>query len=248
MALPCARSRLFFPLKLIAIFVVFQRVDCRYTDEAEFTIVVKPYQEECFFQEAKKDQYLEVEYQVLDANLDTLSIDFSVTTALGVSLVTEKARSESVHRALIPSDGALKICLDNRPYSSVKTVYIEVFIEDADSEDEHAGDDDPFELGTVTLEPDVLFNSTEIDQMRHRINRIYENLNGAQRYQEWQKAHEARHRNLIERLYNVLNTLSILQILQTGLVLFVQVKVIEKFFQRDSYVSKLKAWFTGPLG
>lgn len=231
------------PLTLIAIFVSFNEVICRYTDEAEFTIAVKPYSEECFFQEANKDKYLEVEYQVLDGNLDSLNIDFTVTSSLGRQLASDTAQSEGTHRLLIPSDGALKICLDNRPYSSLKSVYIEVFVEDGDSDDEHAGDDDPFELGTITLAPDTGFNSSDIDQMRHRISRISEHLNGAQRYQEWQKAHEARHRNLIERLFTVLNTLSALQIAIMVTLLFFEVKVIEKFFQQDSMFSRLRTWF-----
>ncbi|XP_003746040.1 transmembrane emp24 domain-containing protein 5-like [Galendromus occidentalis] len=244
MALPCVRCRIFVPLTLIAILSQFAAVNSRYTDEAEFTIVLKPAEQECFFQEAKEGQYLEVEYQVLDANLDSLSIDFSVAAADGKPLVSERGKSESVHRLRIPSTGALRICLDNRPYYARKSIYIEVFIEDADSEDEHAGDDDPFDLGTVTFAPDDRFNTKEIDQMRHRISKIYENLNHVQRYQEWQKAHEAKHRNMIEHIFDILNTLSALQMLLMGMLMFMQVKVIEKFFQADSPLLNWRTWFS----
>lgn len=226
---------------MVVIFALFWPVKCRYSDEAEFTLSIPAGKEECLFQNARKNQLLEIEYQVLDAGSmgeNSLSVDFTLTAPDGTVMVREEDKPDSVHRLEVKVDGDYKICLGNtRSLLSAKQVYLEVFVDNGDSSRE-VEDDDPFGLGSVTLTPDQGFNSSDIDKMKARLNRLYDLLNQVERYQEWQKAHEARHRNLVEHNFSKVNWLSFILTVVVVIVGSIQVYIIRGFFDNKSTVHR----------
>lgn len=113
---------------------------------------------------------------------------------------------------------------------------MQVFVDNGDSGE--VEDDDPFGLGSVTLIPDR-FNSTRVDFIRIQLTRIYDQLNQIERYQEWQKAHEARHRNLVEHNFTKVNSMSAMLAVICVLSGLAQVWVIRSFFEDKSAIYRL---------
>ncbi|CAL1279706.1 unnamed protein product [Larinioides sclopetarius] len=72
--------------------------------ENEITIHVTPGSTECFYQKAKAQQTLEIEYQVIDANFgdvninQELDINFQLFSPSGKELISDFKQSDANHR------------------------------------------------------------------------------------------------------------------------------------------------------
>lgn len=55
-----------------------------------------------------------------------------------------------------------------------KLVFFELYIDI--EETEHGQDDDPFNLGTVTLVPETRFNTTAFDELKKKLTHLHEML------------------------------------------------------------------------
>ncbi|OQR75233.1 transmembrane emp24 domain-containing protein 1-like [Tropilaelaps mercedesae] len=231
----CGRTLPTTTAVIIILVATFSPAQCRYSEESEFTIAIPAGKDECFHQPAKKGQTLEIEFQVLDSGsvLDepTLNVDFSFFDPQNRILTVDTDKMDGVYRFRLSVDGDFKICLSNRrSLISAKLVYLEVFLDKGDVTQDEV-DDDPFDLGSVTLAAERHFNSSQVDKLKERLNRLYDLLNTIERYQEWQKAHEARHRNLVEHNFTKVNTLSCLLTCLMILTGFVRVMFIRGLFE-----------------
>lgn len=98
--------------------------------QKEFTVVVKPGEVSCFYETAKANQLIDVEYQVIDSDHGDYDISFEIRNPNGYAMETDYKKSDNIHRLNAHIDGDYGFCIDNSfsVYSS-KTVFFELIIE-----------------------------------------------------------------------------------------------------------------------
>ncbi|GBL89580.1 Transmembrane emp24 domain-containing protein 1 [Araneus ventricosus] len=206
--------------------------------ENELTIHVTPGSTECFYQKAKAQQTLEIEYQVIDANFgdvninQELDINFQLFSPNGKELISDFKQSDANHRHEVKEDGDFKLCFDNHhSHFSTKTVYFEVFV-DSDSDDYDEKWDD------YDFSPELLYNDT-MDQIKSSIAKVREDLNKIKHHQDQLKAIESRDRNLQEHNFTSVNRFSILIIIVMIVVGAIQIIMIRSLFEEHSKLHKV---------
>lgn len=98
--------------------------------QKELTIKIPPGAIDCFYEKAKTNQLIDIEYQVIDGGHGDLDINFELHNPNDYPLVTEYKKSDNIHRITAHSDGDYKYCFDNSfsTFNS-KTVFFEIIIE-----------------------------------------------------------------------------------------------------------------------
>ncbi|GFY30450.1 transmembrane emp24 domain-containing protein 1 [Trichonephila clavipes] len=206
--------------------------------ENELTINIIPGATECFYQKAKAEQVLELEYQVIDANFgdvninQELDINFQLLSPSGKELISDFKQSDGNHRYDVKEDGDYKFCFDNQhSHFSTKTVYFEVFV-DSDSDDY----DDKWD--NYDFSPELLYNDT-MDQIKISLAKVRDDLDKIKHHQDQLKAIESRDRNLQEHNFTSVNRFSILIIVVMLIVGAVQVIMVRSLFEEHSKLHKI---------
>ncbi|GIY05774.1 transmembrane emp24 domain-containing protein 5 [Caerostris darwini] len=206
--------------------------------ENELTIHVSPGATECFYQKAKAEQSLEIEYQVIDANFgdvninQELDINFQLFSPNGKELISDYKQSDANHKHDVKESGDFKLCFDNHhSHFSTKTVYFEVFV-DSDSEDYDDKWDD------YDLSPELLYNDT-MDQIKISISKVREDLSKIKHHQDQLKAIESRDRNLQEHNFTSVNRFSMFIIFVVLVVGAIQIIMIRSLFEEQSKLHKI---------
>ncbi|XP_015930186.1 transmembrane emp24 domain-containing protein 5 [Parasteatoda tepidariorum] len=204
--------------------------------ESEMTINVRPGFVDCFYQRAKPQDILEIEYQVIDSifsdmNVNQeLDINFQLFSPQGKELISDYKKSDANHRHEVKEAGDYKFCFDNRhSLLSVKTVYFDVYIDNESADDDQWDDYD--------FSPELLYNDT-MDQIKISIAKVKEYLNEVKHHQDQLKAIESRDRNLQEHNFTRVNHFSILIIIVMMVVGAVQVVLVRSLFEENSKLHK----------
>lgn len=93
--------------------------------DKELTINVDPRREDCFYQSARNQDVIDVEYQVIDGGHGDLDITFHLVDPTGRILVADFKKSENNHQVTANMDGDYKFCFDNTFSSyNAKTVFL----------------------------------------------------------------------------------------------------------------------------
>lgn len=206
--------------------------------EIEMTMTISPGGFECFYQNAKVGNTLELEYQVIDASFgdveiqQELDINFHLYSPQGKQLISDFKQSDAVHRWDVKVEGDYKFCFDNTySHFSRKSVYFEVYVDsEADDYDE--------KWGGFSFSPELLYNDT-VDSIKMSIAKVREDLNKIKHHQDQLKAIESRDRNLQEHNFTRVNQFSMLFIFVMIVVGAVQVVMVRSLFEEHSKLHKV---------
>uniref|UniRef100_G3MSC9 GOLD domain-containing protein n=2 Tax=Amblyomma TaxID=6942 RepID=G3MSC9_AMBMU len=208
--------------------------------ETELTITLRAGGVECFHQPTRLGQVLEVEYQVLDANFGNMEvqqrmeINFILKSPTGQELVNDQSRTEAIHRHEVKEPGDHTMCFDNSMSTvSSKTVYFEVYVDKAGSQEE-----DEWDASEIQYSPELIYNDTYKD-IKTVIKKVHENLNQVTHYQDTKRAHEARDRNVQEHNFTRVNQFSMLFIVVMLTVGAIQVFMVRSLFEERSRLRKI---------
>ncbi|XP_067877133.1 transmembrane emp24 domain-containing protein 1-like [Heterodontus francisci] len=184
--------------------------------DSEFTFVLPPGRQECFYQSAGHNSSMELEYQVIGgAGLD---VDFTVFSPNGESLITESRRSDGVHMIEPTIIGDYKICFDNS-FSTIseKLIFFEVIFDDVEED------------WSEIVEPEELLD-IKIDDIKESIGNMNSKLAKSVQIQAILRAFEARDRNLQEGNLGRVNFWSAVNLGVMLVVSFVQVYMLKSLF------------------
>ncbi|XP_020375529.1 transmembrane emp24 domain-containing protein 1-like [Rhincodon typus] len=184
--------------------------------DSEFTFVLPPGREECFYQNAGYNSSMELEYQVIGgAGLD---VDFTVFSPVGESLIVESRKSDGVHMIEPTIIGDYKICFDNS-FSTIseKVIFFEVIFDDAEED------------WSEIVEPEELLD-VKVDDIKESIGNMNTKLAKSVQIQAILRAFEARDRNLQEGNLDRVNFWSAINLGVMLVVSVVQVYMLKSLF------------------
>lgn len=198
--------------------------------EREMTVEVKAGTQECFYENVKAGETIDVEYQVIDGGQGDLDINFIISAPTGAVLVQDLRRADGNHRTTMSEEGDYRICWDNTfSHFNSKTVFFGVVIEN-ESEDNEDLWDDGFD-SSVTAE-DIY--EMKVEDIKDAMDRIRNHLTKSRFLQDQLRAFEARDRNVAENNYTKVNfwsTVNIVIMLCTGII---QVILLRSLFDDKS--------------
>ncbi|XP_041032956.1 transmembrane emp24 domain-containing protein 1-like [Carcharodon carcharias] len=206
------------PLLLLLLLVLFRSIGAvsfGQPSDSEFTFVLPPGTQECFYQSAGRNSSMELEYQVIGgAGLD---VDFTVFSPNGESLIMESRKSDGVHMIEPTIIGDYKICFDNS-FSTIseKLIFFEVIFDDVEDWSE-------------IVEPEELLD-IKIDDIKESIGNMNTKLAKSVQIQAILRAFEARDRNLQEGNLGRVNFWSAVNVGVMLMVSFVQVYMLKSLF------------------
>lgn len=191
---------------------------------------------ECFYHRVKKDETIDIEYQVIDGGHGDLDINFTLNDHVGLIVISDYKKSENIHRYDAEFDGDYRFCFDNS-FSAFnrKTVFFE-FIVEKDGE-QNLGDSQ-WNESLEGLTPEEYYEMKVQDVMDY-IGRIRIQLNKARQIQDVLRSHEARDRNMAEANYKKVNVWSLFQICAMMCVGLLQVFLVRSIFDTNTRMSKL---------
>ncbi|XP_051897745.1 transmembrane emp24 domain-containing protein 1-like [Pristis pectinata] len=206
------------PLLLLTLLVHCSGIAAMFSQpsDSEFTFVLPPGREECFYQSAEHNSSMELEYQVIGgAGLD---VDFTVYGPNGENLITESRKSDGVHTIEPTMKGDYKICFDNS-FSTIseKLIFFEVIFDDAQED------------WSEIVEPEELLD-IKIDDIKEAIGSMNNKLGKSMQIQATLRAFEARDRNLQEGNLGRVNFWSAVNLGVMLVVSFVQVYMLKSLF------------------
>lgn len=214
-------------------FVIVGLVDLVYCIEKEFTVNIEATKEDCFYQNVKKGEVIDLEYQVIDGGHGDLDITFRLVDPTGRVLIVDYKKSENNHRADAAVDGDYRFCFDNSFSSyNTKTVFFEYIIGD----DEEWTAENNMHLGLQTIDMVYEMKLQDIEQV---LNVVRDHLNKVRHLQDMIKSSEARDRNVAEENYFKVNNYSMFQLLLMIGVGFIQVIMVRSLFDDRSRVHKI---------
>uniref|UniRef100_UPI00398E8209 transmembrane emp24 domain-containing protein 1-like n=1 Tax=Pristiophorus japonicus TaxID=55135 RepID=UPI00398E8209 len=184
--------------------------------DSEFTFVLPPGREECFYQSAGHNTSMELEYQVIGgAGID---VDFTVFSPNNEILIAESRRSDGVHAIENTIIGDYKICFDNS-FSTIseKLIFFEVIFDDAQED------------WSEIVEPEELLD-IKIDDIKESIGNMNSKLGKSAQIQSILRAFEARDRNLQEDNLSRVNIWSAVNLGVMLIVSFIQVYMLKSLF------------------
>lgn len=206
--------------------------------EKEITINIDAGKEECFFQNVKQGNVIDIEYQVIDGTHGELDISFQLVEPSGRVIFADFKKSENGHRVETKMSGDFKFCFDNTFSSyNMKTVFFELIIEGSDQEDVWGNEDLNID-DLQGLTPDEMYE-IKVQDIQDVIYKVRNNLNKVQHLQETLKSHEARDRNIAEENFFKVNTWSVIQIMLMLIVGLIQVVMLKSLFDNTSKVHSI---------
>ncbi|XP_049807317.1 transmembrane emp24 domain-containing protein 1 [Schistocerca nitens] len=204
--------------------------------EKEMTVNIDAGKEECFYENVKDGQLLEVDYQVIDGGQGDLDINFRLYAPTGRTIVADYKKADNTHRIVAVEAGDYRMCWDNKfsTFSS-KTVFFEIL---ADYEGQAS---DPWNDALENYEglsPEEVYD-VEAQSIEQIILRVRSNLKKVQHLQEQTRAFEARDRNVAESNYVRVNVWSVIQIIVMLVVGFIQVVMVKSLFDDKSCLHQI---------
>lgn len=179
-------------------------------EDMEFRVAIPPKKQDCFYQEAKKDHTLEVNYQVIETSsqfqwmfspnsASDLMIDFFIKDPQGSVPIHEYGKQEGSHMIQVIQDGVYSFCFDNT-FSSTKLINVEVYLYSNEDDDRWGFVD------RMTFPPEVQYLDT-IESIKITINRVRDALNKVVHNQDEKRAIETRDRILAEKKFRLHRTI-----------------------------------------
>lgn len=203
--------------------------------DREITINVDPGREDCFFQNIKEGDIIDLDFQVIDGGHGDLDITFHLVDPTGRILIADYKKSENTHRADASVSGDYKFCFDNTfsTYNS-KTVFFELIVEGSD--DSEWGSEENLDFEGINM--DQLYE-LKVQDVQEIVNSVRNHLTKVRHLQDLIKSTEARDRNIAEENYFKVNTYSFLQLILMVVVGMIQVVMVRSLFDERSKAHKI---------
>ncbi|KAM9391586.1 transmembrane emp24 domain-containing protein 1-like [Pholidichthys leucotaenia] len=177
-------------LCLLACFTPSLTLALRPNQDVQFTFLLPAGTSECFYQTARRDDSMEVEYQVIAGS--GLDAGFVLISPSGHRLVSDFRRSDGIHMVEPTEDGDYRLCFDNSfSKLSEKMVFFKVVVNSLISADEG-----PHEWADIAVTDDVV--EYKLEDIRARLESLYWHLEKGRQTQTVLRAFEARDRYLLE--------------------------------------------------
>lgn len=203
--------------------------------DKELTINVDPRKEDCFYQNAKNQDVIDVEYQVIDGGHGDLDITFHLVDPTGRILVADFKKSENNHQVTATMDGDYKFCFDNTFSSyNAKTVFFELLI-DSENEDDWGSDEN---IDFKDIKGDDVYE-LKVQDIQAAINAVRSHLTKARHLQDMIKSSEAKDRNIAEENCFKVFAFSLVQVIIMIGVGLIQVIMVRSLFDDNSKVHKI---------
>lgn len=222
-------------------------------DQNEFTIFVDAGATECFYEDVKFGNVIDIEYQVIDGGHGEPDISFAMYDTNGHTLSSDYKRTDNIHRHNVKDDGGHRFCFDNSfSMFSSKTVFFEIIVES-----DEQGVPKPDKWGSDILDGlsqvefvdmkvrqklrrdltiSMLIFSIVIFQMQdiqESVTRIHYNLNRVKQAQDIRRSVEARDRHMAEVNNSRVGNWSMIQIGLMLLVGGIQVFMVRSLFDTE---------------
>ncbi|XP_071450509.1 transmembrane emp24 domain-containing protein 5 [Hetaerina americana] len=220
----CCNTRIILLVSLLCL------VNCL---EKEMTVNIEAGRKECFFQNLKYGQVLDLEYQVIDGGQGEIDISFQLYTPSNRIIVAENKKPDSSHRYTVEEEGDHQLCWDNTfSRFNSKTVFFEIIVDsEAESWD--------FDFQSVDLPSSEDAYEAQILSMQDTMQRVRGHLTKIRHLQDQQRAFEARDRNIAESNFTRVNLWSFFQIIIMIAIGFLQVVMLKSLFDNTSHVHRL---------
>lgn len=223
------------------------------------TISIEAGNQDCFFQNAKIGEVIDVEYQVIDGGHGDLDTSFELSEPGGRILYADFKKSDNIHRHKVEVEGDYRFCFDNSfSLFNKKTVFFELIIENEDTpQDDDEWNNDALEGLTPEEFYDMKvkrlkyirpfltkkkFYIFKVEDIQSVIGRVHAHLSKARQAQDLLKSFEARDRNIAEENYFRVNVWSVFQIFLMLVVGSLQVMMVRSLFETDSKVQTVWKW------
>lgn len=98
--------------------------------QTDATVHIEAGDRQCFYEQVKQGQIIDVEYQVIDGGHGDFDINFELAGPNGYYLARDYKKSDNIHRVTASEEGDHEFCFDNSFSTfSRKTVFFEIIIE-----------------------------------------------------------------------------------------------------------------------
>jgi len=164
--------------------------------ESDYTIIVSPGKRDCYYENFKADVSFELEYQVTDGG--DLDITFEIFDPAGKRVISDVRQEDGLHNLDSGKGGDFQFCFDNRfSRMASKTVFWEVFLDDADYDD--------YDYKDYNLDPETDFEGDTVTGLKKSLTSIKSNQGKTLQYQAMLRAFEAKDRSVMEHNYERVN-------------------------------------------
>jgi len=218
----------------LSVLAIFTRLShCREIDR-EMTIEVKAGAEECFYENVKSGETIDIEYQVIDGGQGELDINFHIANPVGTILVQDFRKADGTHRTTMTEAGDYRLCFDNTFSSfNTKTVFFGIMIDNDDEDDDLW--DDGLDAGVTADE----IYEMKIEDIKDAMDRIRGHLSKSRFMQDQLRAFEARDRNVAENNYNKVGNWSMINVTVMVITGIIQVVLLRSLFDEKSRLHKI---------
>jgi len=220
-------------LNLFIIFLITQFIPL-YGFDIELTVLVPANQRECFHQILEIGKTIEVEYEVLAGG--DLDINYWLYSPTNRVLQSDFKKRDGHQTLKLEEKGEYRFCLDNsfsrfsqkQVYFSLRPIY-----------EQGQNEDDVTESWMNAVGKDELGDlQNKIQDIKDTFQRIWDNMETAQRYQNVFKNYEVHDRILVENNFERINFWSIINLTLMIAVTIIQVVTIRSLFETKSAYGK----------
>eukprot|EP01134_Creolimax_fragrantissima_P006084 CFRG6084T1 len=196
-----------------------------HASETLLTIELLPGGEECFYEDIKKGQTVDLDWEIISGAANDKDVDALFWDANDREIeMPESVTNYFEHKS--PSDGSIRVCFRNLQSFKNLWVYFELTVDK-----EYDNDDDFAEVGEADQHKEA---QKEIVQKFERIKKmslnIHQKLTSTIRTQNYLRYREARHRNTQESNNDRIFTWSLMTCLVMVACSLVQVYAVRNFF------------------
>ncbi|CAF4418027.1 unnamed protein product, partial [Rotaria sp. Silwood2] len=207
-----------------------------YTIDIELTVLIPPNQRECFHQVLPIDKTVEIEYEVLAGG--DIDINYWFYSPSDRVLQSDFKKRDGHQTLKLEETGEYRFCFDNViSRFSQKQVYFSLRLVD-----EHGNSE--FDRTTESWMKDVDRDDlgdlqSKIEHFKDTFQRIWDNMEAAQRYQKVFNNYEVHDRVIVENNFERVNFWSIIHLVLMVTVSIIQVVTIRSLFESKSAYGKL---------
>ncbi|KAI3384087.1 hypothetical protein SNEBB_006441 [Seison nebaliae] len=218
-------------IQLFSIYIITNEAAQRLSISEEFTIRLNGGTRECFYYSMNKTQSVDMEYQVISAREPT--INFFIHDPASRPILSVATKSNKQYTLTAEIDGDYRFCLDNTMSRfTQKLVYLELT--------PTRMNEDNYDWDNSIDSDDISDLSLKIEEIRTLLNKVYDGMEKAQRYQVYLRIQELKDRSYQEDNFSRVNFWSFINIMIMVFVTLGQVLVIRTLFSDTVYGDMLR--------
>jgi len=214
----------------LSIFIFISLISRYRCIDSELTVLIPASQRECFHQNFDVGKTIEVEYEVLTGG--DFDINYWFYSPTSRVLQSEFKKRDGHHTLKLEETGEYRFCFDNSlSRFHQKQVYFSLRLLN-----EHDTSTEPW---MKTIDRDDLGDlQSKVQVFKDTFQRIWDNMEAAQRYQNVFKNYEVQDRTVAENNFELVNFWSVIHLSLMIIVTLIQVITIRSLFETKSAYGK----------